>query len=327
MICWLWIHWESLKSPPWPFLTHTWLCHWRALSCHPALCGDCSNPKSTHHKVSATSYWLGKPQCSRLCQDTNQGWHWFGIRKCVQKGLLKLHMFSESISWLNLSPKGARVGICGQVHPSGLTSFWKVEWVFFFGCPGKFVQNIRKQNKVPKVGFSWVSLCLERKQLLWCEHLPKLLKSIWAGWERLGAPLMQWNVAPVFVVAASIKGGRTTLPLTIKCFHENGNECYRGLFPLNAQGSEVLKGCFHYTINRASYSLSFFPPSLFKSSGARGWFFGSARQCCVFPASQGSKSHCCSQMGPAEIHPLSSFQLHFLRRETAVTHLVRRGRL
>lgn len=244
----------------------------------------------------------------------------------VSEKVLKLHVFSESASWLNLSVKGAAVGM--WTSASIRTHFLSEGWMsFFFGCPGKFVQNIRKQNKIPKVGFSWVSLSLERKQSLWSEHLPKLLKSIWAGWESLGALLMQWNVAQVFVIAACIKGGRTTLPLTLKCFHENGNECYRGLFPLNAQGSEALKGCFHYAINRASYSLSFFPPSLFKSAGAWGSFLGSARQCCVFPASQGSKSHSCSQMGPAEIHPLSSFQLHFLHRETALTHLARRGRL
>lgn len=148
------------------------------------------------------------------------------------------------------------------------THFLFKDWrSFFFGCPRKFVQNISKQNKIPKVGFPWVSLSLERKQSLWCEHLPKLLKSIWAGWKRLGELLMQWNVAQAFVIAASIKGGRTTLPLTLKCFHENGNECYRALLPLNAQGSEVLKGCFHYTINRASHLLSFF---LHPSSKAQG---------------------------------------------------------
>lgn len=156
---------------------------------------------------------------------------------------------------------------------------------FFFGCPGKFVQNIRKQNKIPKVGFSWVSLSLERKQSLWSEHLPKLLKSIWARWERLGALLMQWNAAQVFVIAASIKGGRTTLPLTIKCFHENGNECYRGLFPLNAQGSEALKGCFHYTINRASYSLSFFLCPSLKAQGLEAHSLGQPGSAvCSLPA-------------------------------------------
>lgn len=184
----------------------------------------------------------------------------------VSKKALKSHVFSGSTPWINLSAKGATVGM--WTSASIRTHFLFKGWMsFFFGCPGKFVENIRKQNKIPKVGFSWVSLSLERKQSLWSEHLPELLKSIWAGWESLGALLMQWNVAQVFVIAASIKGGRTTLPLTIKCFHENGNECYRGLFPLNAQGSEALKGCFHYTINRASYLLSFF---LHPSSKAQG---------------------------------------------------------
>lgn len=34
--------------------------------------------------------------------------------------------------------------------------------------------------------------------------------------------------------------------------------------PLNAQGSKVLKGGFHYTINRANYLLSPFPVPLLK---------------------------------------------------------------
>lgn len=156
-------------------------------------------------------------------------------------------MLSESTPQLNGSAQGARVGTHGQ-KPAGLYQDWlpfKGSVSFIFGFPGKFVENLRKQNKIPKMGFSWVSLSLERKQSLWSEHLPKPAEVHLQLTEIvLVHCLMQWNVAQVFVIAVSIKGGNKALPLAIKCFHVNGNECYRGLFLSECTGERGAEGLF-----------------------------------------------------------------------------------
>lgn len=182
MILWLWIHWESLKSPPWPFLTHTWLCPWRTLSSHPALRSDCLNPKSTRHSqcyqllIGKTSVFSAVPrQKLRVMLVWNQ--------KMCPKGS---NVFSESTSWLNLSAKGARVGICGQVHPSGLTSFSKVEWVFSLAALGNLSKTLGSKIKYQRWAFlGWASAWRESN----CFYV-STCPSCWSPFELAGRGLV-----------------------------------------------------------------------------------------------------------------------------------------
>lgn len=80
----------------------------------------------------------------------------------VSKRLLKssVAVLSEGTSQLNQCAKGAGVGMCGQ-EPAGLHQDFlpfKSRVSFIFGFPGKFAQNVRKQNKKAKVSCCWQRL-------------------------------------------------------------------------------------------------------------------------------------------------------------------------
>lgn len=111
-----------------------------------------------------------------------------------------------------------------------------------FSFPGRFVQNIRKNTKSGLL----LGDTVPRKETI---ALIRALTQAWwsafaAHWVSLGARLLQWNGAQVFAIAASIRGGNNALPLTMKCFRVNLNECCRGLFPSECTGEQGAEGWF-----------------------------------------------------------------------------------